>query len=58
MLLKEKVRLARLVAAPALEDFEYLNVIESGHTSHLDEELQLEIHDIITNALAAEVRGK
>ena len=58
MKLAEKVRLARLVAAEMLEVFEYLNVVESEHTEHLDGGLQCEIYDIITNALAAEVRGK
>lgn len=55
MLLKDKVQIARKLAADALESYEFLDVAE---TVDLPEAEQLEIHSIITNALAAEIRGK
>lgn len=58
MLLKEKVSIAREIAAVALEGIDYLTVVESlAEEGYDSEELADDIHDIITNALAAEIRG-
>lgn len=57
MKLKDKVTIARELAAVALEGFDFLSVVESEFGSQLNEEMQIEIHDIITIAIAAEIRG-
>lgn len=57
MKLKDKVALARQLAAEWLNDFEFLNVVEDEATAELPEEIQLEIHSIITQALSSEIAG-
>lgn len=57
MLLKDKVAIARRLAAWQLQEMHYEDVMEHSLTAELTEELWDEIHSIITNALAAEIRG-
>jgi hypothetical protein len=56
MELKDKVALAKLLAVDWLRAFEFLNVVEDERTEDLDEAAQVEIFDIITTALAAEMK--
>lgn len=58
MKLKDKVAIARELAVWQLQEMHYETVLTHELTKDLSEELQDDIHDIITNALVAEVRGK
>ena len=58
MKLKDKLTIAREIAAVSLEGFDYLSVSEILDAEGYDAELLAdEIHAQITNAIAAEVRG-
>lgn len=59
MKLKDKLTIAREIAAVSLEGFDYLSVSEILDAEGYDAELLTDdIHELITNAIAAEVRGK
>lgn len=59
MKLKDKLTIAREIAAVSLEGFDYLSVSEILDAEGYDAELLTDdIHELTTKALAAEVRGK
>ena len=51
---KDKLVIARELAAVALEGYDFLNVAEDLH--YLTDTEKYEIHSLITNAIAGDVR--
>lgn len=57
MKLKDKLTIAREIAVWQLQEMRYEDVMEHSLTADLPEELWDDIHELITNAIAVEVRG-
>ena len=56
MKLKDKLVIARELAAVALEGFDFLIVAEDEDLHYLTDTEKYEIHSLITNAIAGDVR--
>ena len=56
MKLKDKLVIARELAAVTLEDYDFLNVSEDEDLQYLTDTEKYEIHSLITNAIAGDVR--